>query len=117
MTTDTLEAAPTRNEWYRAIDLSIVALIMEKVAATCREIARSGGREALQYYDVCSHQHTLLWMAYMLTRGEQCGLAESDEELVRDVGEITLAIGGTVDSESDPPWVLFNPPPPPSRSQ
>jgi hypothetical protein len=49
-------------------------------------------------------------MAFMLSTGQQCGLAECDAEMVRHYSEITLAVGGTIDSESDPPWVLFNPP-------
>jgi hypothetical protein len=92
------------------IDLNIVAKIMEKTAATCREIMQSGDGEALQNFNPHWYVRGLMHLASMLTRGEPVGLAESDDETVRDFTEITLAMGGAVDSESDPPWVMFNPP-------
>ena len=95
---------------YRVIDLNIVALILEKVAAACREIAQSGDSEALQNFDPFEFLRVPVTVAANLTRGQQAGLTLSGDDVVRICREITLAMGGTVDIESDPRWVPVNPP-------
>ena len=94
----------------RVIDLNIVALILEEVAAACREIGQSGDSEALQNFDPFEFLRVPVTVAANLTRGQQAGLTLSGADVVRVCREITRAMGGTVDSESDPPWVLVNPP-------
>ena len=77
----------------RVIDLNIVALILEKVAAACREIAQSGDSEALQNFDPFEFLRVPVTVAANLTRGQQAGLTLSGGDVVRICREITRAMG------------------------
>jgi hypothetical protein len=92
------------------IDLNIVALMLEKVAALCRDIAQSGDNEVLQNFDPFEFLRGPMTIAGSLASGQQAGLQDCDDDLVRICRELTVAMGGTVDSESNPPMMLFNPP-------